>query len=842
MIGWLWSSAAMAVPPTELVKLWTISQDGQQVERMAVSDRGELVVGRTRGDLRAFLLDVDGWQLQVFGDGCDVTGVAPVYVEPPEEDPRWEVWMSCGDGHLEAKAYVDGAMVDVLDAEGNPLAIEPIDETLSGIWYHPGSQLLYALSVAPDDAPEPAVLHVIDPFNWIYDSVVLGDYPLTLPYAGLLEGVIVDDMLVVAHGGASMSQVVLGQPNPSAIPDTSGPAFQCDDLAPSPYGYAYCVDASGSDTLGAAYQYNLVTHTFTSLQLGTLNEPAAICVNNDPTDGWLAITGGQVKVWQLNATGGLATSADDPYFAGDPDAENPIQDMVTDAGYLYGGGEEGNLHIVTSRPWVEPARMSIVPAKLVGGQTAMLTFEVDEDADYKVQLGGDRTGGGKELASGTAEQDEPVIVELVINEDYAEGDNHIYVIATSDLTGLTGHGRVTANVDNPPDPPELENTNVQFSDGALVLTFDGIPDEDLDFYDIYVSEEPFVSGDFPTGGPETPDVDGLKTPIRVQSEPGARVTQRIAPLTNGVTYYIGVRATDTGEKEGPMSRVVKGTPQRTYTAAELVGDPGGSPCSTGLGSAGLTSLGWLGTALGGLLLTRRRSVLPLAGALLAVAGLSSPAQAQDEDEDPWWRQDMTPARANFEIRYGGIALIDENIDMVYRDNPHNLLQAEVGPQLFRYAEIDFGFGFFQELSKTVTRDGLQSADVTMLTWFPLSMDVTGRAHVLDEQPAVPYFRYGWDYVLWSEKEDNGLGGKNIVRGSKFGTHMGLGVDLLLDLLAPGRASFLEAQTGINDSWLTVEWRRLRVDARSRPWSGRTTAPDRLDFSGDAVMLGLKLDW
>jgi hypothetical protein len=853
MIGWLWTSVAMADPPTELVKLWTISADGQQVERMAVSEGGDLVVGRTRGDLQAFLLDVDGWQMQVFGgasEGCDVTGVAPVYVDIEGEDPRWEVWTSCGDGHLEAQAYIGGDLEPVLDAEGNPLEIEPIDETLSGIWYHPPSQLLYTLSVAPEGVTEPAVLHVIDPYTWAYDSAVLGGYPVTLPYAGFLEGVIVADQLLIAHGGASMSQLVLGQANPAAIPDASAPAFQCDDLASTPYGYAYCVDASGSDTLGSAYQYNLVTHLFTPLPLGTLNEPAAVCVNNDPTDGWLAITGGQVKVWRLTDSGALADDVNDPYFAGDPDAENPIQDMVTDDGYLYGGGEEGNLHVVTSRPWLEPARMSAVPASLAGGQISTLTFDVDEDADYTVYLGGDRTGsGGKELASGTAQGStpqelHPVIVEIEIDGDYAEGDNHVYVIATSELTGLTGHGRVTLDVDNPPQPPVLTDGNVQFSDNALVLSFDGIPDEDLDFYEIYVSDAPFVAGDFPTGGPETPEVDGLKTPIRVDSEGGLRVSHRIAPLTNDVTYYIGVRATDEGGKEGPMSRVVKGTPQKTYTAAELAGDPGGTPCSTGLGSAGLSSLGWLGTVLGGLVLTRRRSGRSAAlGGLVLLGAVSSTARAQDDDDDPWWRQDTTPARANFEIRYGGIALKDERIDMIYRDHAHNLLMAEVGPQLFRYAEVDFGFGFYQELAKTTTKDGkLQSGDVTMLTWFPLSIDVTGRAHVLDEQPAVPYFRYGWDYVLWSEKSDNGLGGKDITRGGKFGTHMGLGVDLLLDLVSPGRASFLEAQTGINDSWLTIEWRRQRVDARTRPWTGRSAPPDRLDFSGDALLIGLKLDW
>ena len=96
-------------------------------------------------------------------------------------------------------------------------------------------------------------------------------------------------------------------------------------------------------------------------------------------------------------------------------------------------------------------------------------------------------------------------------------------------------------------------------------------------------------------------------------------------------------------------------------------------------------------------------------------------------------------------------------------------------------------------------------------------------------------------MLWSEKSDNTSGTKDTIRGSKFGTHYALGLQLLLDTLQPRRASLLEAQSGINDAWLVLEWRRQRVDGRGTPWEGASEAPG-LQFDGDAITVGLKLDY
>ena len=94
----------------------------------------------------------------------------------------------------------------------------------------------------------------------------------------------------------------------------------------------------------------------------------------------------------------------------------------------------------------------------------------------------------------------------------------------------------------------------------------------------------------------------------------------------------------------------------------------------------------------------------------------------------------------------------------------------------------------------------------------------------------------------SERRDNNAGGKDIVRGSKFGNHFGFGGSLLLDTFQKKRASLLEAQTGINDTYIVFEWRRQRVDQRNLPWSPTPELVEGLDFSGDMFTVGLKLDY
>ncbi|MBX2803802.1 MAG: hypothetical protein KTR31_39365 [Myxococcales bacterium] len=822
-----------AAPPNELVALNPIDTDGGgQVERMSVSATGQVLVGRTQTSLSGWLYDLESWTLHSFpaSPSCDVTGVVPIELY----DGDVEVWASCGDGSVVGWLW-DGSTLDALqDVDGNDVRVA-VDDSLSDLWFYQTATTdwLYAVSVAGKNTP---VLHVIDPFALTVDVAVTSGFPKSLAFPGYEEGVIVSNTLVIAHGAQDLSSLELTNPGSKPSSYRTG-LVSCDDLAPSPalVPTVYCVD----QTRDLVAEVRPINNTTTIVPFKGLSDPQAVGVSEDLKDGWLAVTGGQVTVWEM--VNGVVVLPD-PVFRGPDDADNPINDMVAYHGYLFGGGPQGRLHVVTARPWVEPADMRIeldgVPLEegdvLSTGDEPEVVFTVDEDAAWRLHLGGDRTGSGTQLDAGNTTTDAVVRVPVPIGPTFVEGENRIYAVATN-ADELTGHGRVTLSVDNPPQPPTLTAENVVFGDEALTLEFLGIEDEDLDYYDVYVSDAPWAPEDFPEGGPAF-DAAGFDVPIRVFATGGERQNVLIQPLENDVTYYIGVRATDTGGKTGPMSAVVEGTPRATFTASDLAGESGGAPCSTSPIGGGAFAL------LAGVLAFGRRRGGAVAAALVGVglALVPASAMAQDDEGPPWLRRDLTPARGDFEIRYGVINLDDERITDVYDQSATNLLQAEFGPQFFRVAELDFGFGFFQELAYTVDSEGTPSSERTMLTWWPLSLDVTGRLHLLDEQPVVPFVRYGWDYVIWSEKSDNAVGSKDTVRGAKFGTHWGLGAQLLLDTLAPRRASLLEAQSGINDTWLTFEWRSQTVDGRRRPWQGAEDSG--LNFSGNAFTVGLKLDY
>ncbi len=832
---------AHALPPNRTVRLWVIGDgNGQQVERMAISTDGTVVVGRTRGDKKAWLLDIDRWTMTQFSgsastDACGVTGAAVIDLT----DETHEIWLSCEDGKVIGKTW-DGLAIGDVAGSATPLVFEGLGEQLSGVWWHENDELLYAISVIADPAGtgyytsnEVARIHVIDPFDELVDQDVSIYFPKDFAFADFNEAVVVEDtdQLVVSHGGDNMSTLLLGSGPQDPLPSHFTQFFDCLDLSPTPFSTVYCVDP-----VGQIAEFFPATNFFNALPLGILLDPQAVCVSDDPEDGWIAVTGLQVKVWLMNEDGTVPSSI--PYFEGPEDADNQIQDMVTRDGYVYGGGVSGNLHIVTARPWARPAQFVATPSSGATGTVVELSFEVDQDADWKLYRGGDRFGtGGFLLASGSITANKTGKATITLDDDWEEGANAVYLIATND-DDLTGHARVDITVDNPPDPPVLTNGNVSFADEALILSFDGIDDADLDHYTVFVSQTPFVAGDWPSGGPDYDGTTSLATPLTIEAEANASIEHRIQPLENYVTYYIGVHAWDEGGKEGPMSKVVSGMPEPTFSAAELAGETGGGPCNTGLRPRGHRSANGVG-GLG-------FGVMQLALLALVMVLRSAPAYAQAQyDSEPgtpfWELQDITRARGNFEIRYGNISLEDDNIARVYSEKPTNLLMAEVGGQIYRVVELDVGFGFFQELAHTISAAGEPSGDKTMLTWWPLMADASLRGHIIDEQPVVPFFRYGWDYVPWSEKTDNAAGGKDVIRGAKLGTHWAVGGAILLDLIGPRRASLLEAQTGINDSWITVEYRDQVIDDRKTPWSGPSGDP-QLVFSGESLTVGLKIDY
>lgn len=808
-----WLSIALGATPTGVPAYFDVGSG--EVSGLSASPDGAYLVGHTAGDHSAFVLDTLDWSVEVLSP-CTVSSAAFVETDTYGQ----ELYVGCDSGEVMVYDWEDGDLGAALDSEGTAVSYIMADYgDLERLWWDSTYELLYGLVMDGNLGD----LHVIDPASSAQDSAVFYDYPWYLSHTGFKEGVMTESMLILAHGSQDMTQVYLTTGNGVVNTSTSsaGVVMSVADLTPSNLG-AYCIDSNG--TLG-----NYLTSSMSyQIFLQGLSSPTSIASSLETGDEWLLVTGNsEMNVWELSG-GGLT----DPNPVSTVALESNFSDVVASHGYAYGGDSSGRVWVATANPWVSDVIVDQAAASI--GDTVQLNFSVDQPGTYSVFRGGDLENSGALLGDGEMQVEGMVALSIDIDEAWAEGENQIFVIHTNNLL-LKGHGVTSLAVDSIPTEVELAEANVQFLDGGLEVSFDGIPDLDLDYYEIYITTESFAKSDWSTGGPEFDIGGNVSSPITHSANGGDSVTLEISPLVNGTPYYVAVRAFDQGGLEGPMSNVVSGIPRSTMGAAQLAGETGGAPCNTGP----TRSMGWI-TMIGLIIAVFRRGRHWKMLAPVLIFLLVPQVGLAKKGKKNLMKVDETPAWGNFEARYGVITLTDERISDVYNENSHNIFQLEFGTQIYRFLEFDLGVGFAQELAWTVDASGNPSGQRTMLTWIPLSADVVLRLHILDEQPLVPYARVGSDYVLWNEQWDAGGADKEILSGAKVGWHFGFGINLLLDMLAPARASQLEAQTGINDTYLTVEWRRQWID--SRKWVWEAPEGDGLLFSGDMITVGLKLDY
>lgn len=869
---WFLSVAvAYAVPPDKQVALLEVGD--AQIERFTLSPDGRFLAGRDarENDEGAWVLDLETWDVATLDDKLDDCRVAGIAVRPIDNgtdtttDDYGELWVGCSDGTLRLKQFEDGVVYDVLQSEDDPTDFSvSIASGLAGVWYAAETDMVYALSFADDDR----LVHQYDPVSGEIDAAP--GYPVQLPatlgYGSLEEGAIVESatqgtQLVLAHGTVEVSAITLASgARANAVPIGSG--IDVLDITPSLQGI-YAIDESGTDALyefiPVSGQWNLLNITIDDIN------PQAVVANLVPGDEWMVVFGDQIRVWDMTLSSFDGTT---PYWES-PVVGNFVHDGLAYDGYVYGGGEGGGLRIVTARPWIEPTTVSVSPTAAVNGDDVTVTFTVDEDVDWEIRLNGDRFDPGAVLENGSADAGETVTVTVPVKatDDWQEGVNAVYVVATG-ADGLTGHAVASVTVDNPPSTPVLATDALKFEDRLLILELAGISDEDLASYRIYVSDEPFTAQDDFGEGETGPSgrINGVKYPLEVSAAPGARVEQWIKPLDNDVPYWVAVRAVDAGGKESEMSRVLTETPRPGLSGAERSGELGGGPCDTGSGAPSLA------LALAGLVALRRRSTVGVVAVALACA--PGAAQAQEEAPEPFWRQhDLGRQYGTFEFRYESLRLEDPGINETYDDKAFGGINFQFGPQWRGIVELDFGVGLTQKKGTSeadaldANGEPLDTAESLLFTMVPLNMDLGLRLKILDEQILVPHVKGGIDYLPW--KETRRLGDlhpligvpevpaatgtgteadpvatadnpKEKLTGWNLGAHYAIGGALLLDVFAPGRASLLEAQTGVNDTYLLVEWRRQVIDNRRVPW--KSGGEQGFTFTGSSINVGIKLDF
>lgn len=787
---------------------------GSGTVRNLTADAAGEVVGMVVGS-SAVVLDVRTWE-EVRISPCSVTGVS--VVEEVSDD--LEIWVGCGDGSVRPYAYRQGALVPIRDL-GEDGVIEALDRRVLAMHAaRIGTGDMRVMVVGQQTGTDQLRVPMIDPADGeIVQTILIG-------LDGYSSSAVGQSFLYITHGNAFISSVNLQSLLPQF--NLGGAAVAFTSIAPT--GRTTALVTSRSDD-GMVAEYNPFTVMYTPV-LTPANNIRAVgsLLPRDDEEGYVVVVYDDRAAIYRSPDGGITGSATRTF----PISGTVREVRTTHGGYTFAGTTSGDLLILSDRPWVDQLNLS--QDRVITGDTLSISFMTDTAGSYEVALGGTYRSGGQILASGEAGVGR-VDLEVPVTE-WDEGHQFLYVRLT-DSRARSGHAGAPIIVDSRPRAVVLTQSSVRFDDRVLRLSFPALTATDIDRYTVYVTTEPFTADEWEEGGPAYVGPDELEAPIEVPSPGITTVSVEIAPVTNDVTYYLAVRATDEGGLEGAMSDVVQGRPRPTQSAAQLAGESGGLDCD---GSAGARSAAALGLGLGALLVRRRRRGLSALGIVVGLGALLLPASALAEDADgdgvddrlqirEEVKGDITEAWANIQVRYGIMTLQDESLTQVYGTGGNNVLHVEFGPQFYRFIELNFGAGLFQELAFTVDEQGNPGSRRTMITAIPLAVSPTFRLHILDEQFLVPYVSGGLDWWLWNEQVDSIAGGKDRISGSKFGYHWSLGANMLLDTFSRDRASMLEAQTGINDSWLTFEYRRQFIQGEQG-----------FNFNAAVFTAGLKFDF
>lgn len=488
------------------------------------------------------------------------------------------------------------------------------------------------------------------------------------------------------------------------------------------------------------------------------------------------------------------------------------------------GTSQGFVWFITDGPWVQ-----VTGGDGEGGPTGTtfdVTFTSDSAGSASVRLNGSSDTSGTRLAGPVdVVAGEEVTLSFEIDSTYDEGANELRVVVT-DADGDIGRDIAYVTKDDPPEQVVLRESQLSFGNEYLEVAFPALDAVDVDKYVVFFTTEEFSAdayndtgcADLDYCGPEFSIEDGPSSPIEITEWDGSSINARIEPLSNGTRYYIAVRAYDEGGQEGPMSAIISGVPRYGVGPAELAGEEGGVQCSTAAGASLFGLLVGLGAAV-----TRRRRWAAAGGALLLTAAVV-PGAAEAKDPDAKGER-----KGHVEFRYGLFDIEDPNIRDVLTHNRQDLLWLEVGPHIIQQVEVKAGLGFFQEYGNSVLRQGGTTNDNVGLTALPLSLNATLRGDFWNNQMLVPAVGAGIEMWPWKQEPYQGSGS---LSGLKTGWHWNAGIQLLLDRLDPRSASKFRVRTGVDDTYLTLEYRDQTVGDEN----------NGLYYSGRVFGFGLKFDF
>ena len=741
------------------------------------------------------ILDTETWDVQTAGVCGGAAGLAVA-----EDAASGDVvfYYGCADGTVNAVQVTDG----VLDAWA---AVTVTDNAVQGLAVE--DDTLWVLAADEDGG------FVVVPMMTA-DLSASAVSTATIVTSGFEDMESLSGYVLVNHGSNNISRVDVTTGSTAVAPnDALGSDFQ--DMAIYNNGI-FLADANGAlvryQVSGGVNPFQYILDDEDGLQ-----ECTALAI--DDVGEWIALAdAGAESLFLFPFDSSTYTVEQTPLTTLELGAVGALTGLTDVGDYLLAATAAGEVLVFTELPWVE----IVDPPTETFATGSQVNVQVISDlaGDWSARLG---SVSGDELASGSLDAETAAELTFTVGDDWAEGDQRVFIVV--DSAGLIGRAALDVAVDNPPVAPVI--ADVGFGDGKIIVSFAGDAPADYTRYDIYLTTTAFVASDYSEGGPEYvgPD-DGISSPIKLTIEdPAASLETEITGLTNGQTYYVGVRAVDASDTEGPMSDIYQVTPAETFGAADLAGEDGGF-CATTPHAAGL------GLGLIALLATRRRRQAGLVAALgLALSPVAEAAEPVKGHRDA---DGAIVLDRSMQLSVSSLGLADENIEAVYGDRAMLVIHGQASLQAFRVLQLDAGMGALRKAGTMVTAELVPGDEEAKLTLVPLSLGVTARLDLIDGQPIVPYGAVALDYWLWREREGS-IDPTNpfeleAIGGGKPGYHYALGVNLLLDWLDPRGASESGAVWDVDDTYLSVEWRRDSM-----------FATEGLSFAGNTLTVGVKVD-
>jgi hypothetical protein len=221
--------------------------------------------------------------------------------------------------------------------------------------------------------------------------------------------------------------------------------------------------------------------------------------------------------------------------------------------------------------------------------------------------------------------------------------------------------------------------------------------------------------------------------------------------------------------------------------------------------------------------------------LVATATLlcSGQASAQNIGTSRWDRADRprfeTPQNFAVEVRFGPYRPeVDEQFGgsgpykKAFGDGKSVYFGLEVDWQALRIPYVGtFGPGISwgtttKSAPAKISKSTKDSAEDTYFSVQPMYAVGVLRVDVLAREvgiPIVPYGKFGLGYAIWGTGTDAGVSTRDGVvgKGRTWGTHLALGGMIQLDFIDTAAAAQADEDTGINNSYIFLEWMRNNLD-------------------------------